>query len=208
MRNYVLIVDDKKKFLATFQKQCDEWFKKNKSQMDVVARTSTQEAKAFLKKEGGSVELAIVDIRLPTTLRGSEFLAYIKKNYPTIRRIAITAEADRGEVGAMVANRLFHGYVDKDWWDPHKKNKIWKEIKRVLNEPCDISAHSSIVAAIEQWLEQDPKMNDKKLTAMSGEETTIAQILNEIKKGTSFGKQQERTIFRIACDLFSTNIKK
>ena len=205
MRNIVLIVDDRPQFLATFAKQCVDWFKKWKPKLEVVARTSAKKARTFLKAEGDRVELAIVDIRLPTTTQGRNLLLYMKKNYPAIRRIAITAEADREEVGAMAAQQLFHGYIDKDWWEDslQKKTTIRKEIKRVLDEPCDPAAHSSIVAALERWLEQDPNMRNKKLTFMSGEHMTIAEVLDEIRNGTPLGKMQERTIFRLACDLFS-----
>jgi response regulator RpfG family c-di-GMP phosphodiesterase len=199
----VLIVDDDKRFLRTFVKRYDDFF--SRFGLEIEEKQDAKETIKYLKREGKQVELIIVDIILPVPKVAMDLLSFAKDHFPSIKRIAITAKAERKDVGKIVARRLIDGYLEKDW----KEQETKEEIKRVLQEPCEPIAHSRITEAIEGYLKQNPEAKEKKMQFLDLDKPiTVAGLLDEIKMGTPFGRRQERLLYQLAWDLFKSGRKK
>lgn len=194
MPNFGLIVDDKPEFLVTFADKYGPWFRRRG--LELVTKSSADDARRFIRKHGKSIEFAAVDILLPRPQIAIRLLMYITEHYSGIKRIAITAQADRDTIGSMVARRLIDGYVDKVW----KERRILQEFRRVLENPCDPMAHTRITEAVRQWVRHHPEMRDQHLTMLDNKKYTMADIVREIEAGTEFGKRQERLILQMAFD--------
>ena len=197
MSRIALIVDDEKAFLRQFANTYDSWF--GKTGLEIETRTSADAARRYLRKSGDDVELIIVDIKLPTAQKGMNLLSFVQEHFPIVKRIAMTAQADREVVGRIAAAGLVDGYFEKKARD----KKIRNEIRHVLDKPLDPFAHSKITEAVRRWLEQNPEAKDKEMHFMCSKDSmTICDVLTEMEKGTPFGKSMERVVFQLAWDLW------
>ena len=144
MARIALIVDDKKTYLRQFTKKHDPWFHENG--LEVETKNCAADARKYLKKSGDQVEVIIVDIRLPSAKAAMNLLSFAQENFPMIKKIVMTGQADRDDVGKMGAAGLINGYFgkDKEW----PKARVEREIKRVLDERLEPVAHSRITEAL------------------------------------------------------------
>lgn len=196
MERTVLIVDDERTFLDRFAEEHDAWF--NGLNLEVATADSVRKARQFLQKRGTEVEIVIIDIRLPQSRHAVNLFTYVRERLPAVRRIAMTVHAQKDDIGSLVAGRLIEGYFNKDW----PKQKIRKEITRVLEELCEPTTHTQISNAIRQWLDRNPAAKQQKMRTLSGRARTMEDIVSEIERGTPLGARQERLIYQLAWNLF------
>jgi len=197
MLRIVMVVDDEPGFLSRFVAAHDKWFAKAK--LEVQPAESLAKARQFLQTRGNEVEIALVDIKLPQPQQAVDLLAYLKMTTPAIKRVAMTVHAQKDDVGRLVAGRLIDGYFNKDW----TPQRIRKEIKRVLEEPCEPPTHRRIVEAVRLWLKQNPQAKKRRIPTLGRKARTLEEIAGEIEKETHFGIRQERLIYQLAWNLFA-----
>ncbi len=198
MSRLVLVVDDEGEFLRTFAERSDPLFRDFDLELETC--TTARQARSFVKKKGRDLELVIVDLMLPDIGDSMSLLTFAKNEFPGMKRIAITAHAERDDVGMMCVNKgLAHGYIEKKWSWPKQR----AEIKRVLERCADPVAHSRIVEAIEEYLERNPAEKKAKIRFLDEDEPlTLAALLDHIKRGTAFGLAQERVLYELAFEMF------
>ena len=84
--------------------------------------------------------------------------------------------------------------------------------ERIL-EIVDKAAHAletRVASVIEQWINRQPEgaKTQPYITTETGEQYSLAKILEEIRKQTNFGKEMERNILLLAIDLLTRQKEK
>ena len=101
-QDMALIVDDDRSFLDGFSHRYGQWFKRRG--LALASRDTSRGARAHLRsKEGRRVVLVLVDVLLPTPKDAMDLLSHIAGRFPHIKKIALTARAEREDVGRMGA---------------------------------------------------------------------------------------------------------
>jgi hypothetical protein len=80
-------------------------------------------------------------------------------------------------------------------------------------EVVEKAAHeldTRVAGVIEQWINQRPdeEKNTAYITSVSGKQYTLANILEEIRQQTGFGKEMEKNILLLAIDLLTRQKEK
>jgi hypothetical protein len=67
-----------------------------------------------------------------------------------------------------------------------------------------------VASVMEQWISSRPdqEKNSPYITSVSGKQYTLANILEEIRQQTSFGKEMEKNILMLAIDLLTRQKEK
>ena len=194
-QDMALIVDDDRSFLDGFSHRYGQWFKRRG--LALASRDTSRGARAHLRsKEGRRVVLVLVDVLLPTPKDAMDLLAHIAGRFPHIKKIALTARAEREDVGRMGAAGVIEGYIEKKW---HPR-KIMKEIGRVLDAPSAQVQHTMIVEALERLIKQDPEAAKRKIVFVDRGGMTFEELLQEIKRRSQFGRKQARLLFQMQID--------
>ncbi|MDD4343709.1 MAG: response regulator, partial [Eubacteriales bacterium] len=102
----ILIVDDDKRILYAFKKALE------KTNYNLLFADSGDAAFAILQSE--SIDLAIVDLRMPI-ISGYEILEKLKKDYPSIFRIALIGYVDESKILKALSKNLASSYIIKPW---------------------------------------------------------------------------------------------
>jgi response regulator RpfG family c-di-GMP phosphodiesterase len=103
----ILFVDDEEKTRKVFLKQFQDDF-------PVFLSPSVEEALLLLKSKHKEIALAIVDQRLPKR-NGNELLGIIRKNYPKILRILVSAYSDHEAMADAINIANPSAYIYKPW---------------------------------------------------------------------------------------------
>ena len=195
-----LLVDDRRDYLEGFKAEYSDCFKA--WDCEILTLDDVNKVRKLLNsKKGKRVKLVIIDILLPNHQAGLKLLSYVKKRFPQVRRIAITGLAKTQHVGEIAVGQLADGYIEKKW----SEKQIKREIKRVLEMPCDVVTHSKITEAIQRWLELNPKARNEKIQFLEPGRPPMAikDILREIESGTALGKRMERIFFQMVFDFWA-----
>jgi DNA-binding NtrC family response regulator len=199
-KRLVLLVDDHPDDREEFASHTKKVF--GRLGLEIRLCRTIAEARALLRKDGKSIELAMVDLVLKgiRVEEAKKLLRHIRQQYPSIKTIGFTAHAEKDELGELATENLLDGYAGKDW----KEARCEKEIKRTLAKPSEPMVHTRITEAIESYLKRDPDAAKKKIYLFNREEpVTVREVLDQIKKGTAFGRTQERILFQVAWERFT-----
>lgn len=101
----VLFVDDERSNLVTFAEQFEPYFA-------VLTAQSGEEALRMLEKH--TVHAVVSDQRMPG-MTGVQLLAQVKKRYPKILRVILTAYADLNDAMDAVNEAHIRWYLTKPW---------------------------------------------------------------------------------------------
>lgn len=134
----IFCVDDDPEVLAAIERDLRQHYK---NEYRIVKANSALEASAAahqLKQRGTPVALFLVDQRMPETT-GTEFLAEMKKIFPDVKKVLLTAYADT-EAAIVSINEIgLDHYLMKPWDPPDQK------LFPVLNDLlADWSVHARI----------------------------------------------------------------
>ncbi|MBN1341057.1 MAG: response regulator [Phycisphaerae bacterium] len=193
-RGIALLVDDVPQYVTEFSKKFGPWLS-SRHGLQLSGKESAKEAMRFLDaKEGQRVGLVLVDILLPIgPLPAIRLFRHVKKKHPKVKRIAITGQAQRPTIWQMADEQLIDGFVDKEFED----RQIRQEISRVIQSPRRTDLGVSVAEAVRAYLRKNPAAAQKRIHRIGGKATTLAEIAQEIEKGTEFGKTQERRILEL-----------
>ncbi|MBN2048952.1 MAG: response regulator [Spirochaetales bacterium] len=78
-----------------------------------------------LSDSDSEVKLVITDWLMPG-MRGDELLRIIKKDFPSVRGIMITGQADRDSIEAVIREGLVEGVFGKPWSEKQLLNAVRK----------------------------------------------------------------------------------
>ncbi len=155
-RHTVLIVDDEDIVLSSLRTLL---------QMDtdynvLTFRSPTQALNAIQRQP---IDAVISDFLMPE-LSGLEFLAEVKKLYPTVPRILLTGYADKGNAIKAINEIGLYQYIEKPWENEHIKmvlrngiqNKTLEETLQLKLKELDESVRScDAIASREGILRQE-----------------------------------------------------
>lgn len=112
-RPTVLIVDDEDIVLSSLRTllQLD-------TDYNVITFRSPTEALSAIQRQ--SIDAVISDFLMPE-LSGLQFLAEVKKLYPTVPRILLTGYADKGNAIKAINEIGLYQYIEKPWENEHIK---------------------------------------------------------------------------------------
>lgn len=112
-RPTVLIVDDEDIVLSSLRTllQMD-------TDYNVITFRSPTEALSAIQRQ--SIDAVISDFLMPE-LSGLQFLAEVKKLYPTVPRILLTGYADKGNAIKAINEIGLYQYIEKPWENEHIK---------------------------------------------------------------------------------------
>ena len=135
----ILFVDDEEKVLRSLERGLlDEPYNK-------LFAKSGREALEFLQRE--EVHVIVVDMRMPE-MNGLELLRIVKKEYPNIIRIVLSAYTQVTTFLTAINQGEIFRYITKPW-------KIEREFKPAIRQAIDYynlqSERDSLVAELEQY---------------------------------------------------------
>lgn len=135
----ILIVDDDKRILYAFKKALE------KTNYNLLFADSGDAAFALLQSE--SIDLAIVDLRMPI-ISGYEILEKLKKDYPAIFRIALIGYVDESKILKALSKNLASSYIIKPWNKSELTNTVsyYVNLYNELKERGILEAINSIDA--------------------------------------------------------------
>lgn len=131
----VLYVDDEPANCVVFQ----QTFKQN---FNIACVESGEAALAFLKQK--KVAVIITDQRMPG-MSGNELLATVRRAYPDVVRIVVTAFADSDPVLRAINEGLVARYVVKPWDVPELRQVIAWAVEAHVMGAGDSSLHARIL---------------------------------------------------------------
>jgi DNA-binding NtrC family response regulator len=195
-----IIVDDKQFFLRQFANKHARVFAR--MGLGVALANTAAGAMKTLRDlpDARDAKLAIVDIVLKRPRESMRLMDRIRSQYPWMKIVAITGQAERDAVGKMAAHRLIDGYIDKDWGE----DKARREIRRVSAEPSPETQEAVVVQALEHLLEKNPEARQRRYSFSGRPGMTFEDLLREIRQRSEFGRKQERLLFQMVIDFLST----
>ncbi len=152
----ILIVDDDKRILYTMKKALEN------TDYKLFFADSGDNAFTILKKE--KIDLAIVDLRMPI-ISGYEILETIKKNYPSVLRLALIGYVDEKKIMEALSNNIASSYIIKPWnnfellniinyyvslYSELKKRGILERINSISSLPTIPKLYFKITKAVEE----------------------------------------------------------
>lgn len=157
----ILIVDNDKTILYSMKKALE------KKAYNLFFADSGDNALVILKKE--KIDLAIVDLRLPI-ISGYEVLETIKKNFPSIFRLALVGRVDEKKVLQVLSNNIASSYIIKPWnnselldmidyymdlYSELKKRGVVERINSISSLPTIPDIYFKISKAVEENADMD-----------------------------------------------------
>lgn len=121
----ILLVDDERNILLALKRELHQWAREKN--IEILVATSGKEGLQIIEKHGAAVEIIISDLRMPE-MKGSDFLAEAKKQYPDILTIMLTGYSETEEIIKAVKTGLF-SYMLKPWDSETllaELNKAWE----------------------------------------------------------------------------------
>jgi CheY-like chemotaxis protein len=188
----MLVVEDNTALCRAIADDLEGWFPGYR----IDSAGSYEEAKSTLKKNQQSDQVTrviVVDEVLRGRLRGSDFIAYVDKHYPRIRKIMLAARAELDDVSkALNAGRL-DKYLLKNEYE-NNPDKLRDAVASVLDEDGGF-----IYEAILELLREAQKESGGRplLIAAGKERLTPSQLLDEIAGGTTLGQNHVKAFTKV-----------
>ncbi|MFP4484475.1 MAG: response regulator [Spirochaetota bacterium] len=117
---YILIVDDETPIIRSLTRELDGWARSNGYSVSgtVIGRLALD----FIEEHRNEVDLVIADIRMPG-MSGGDMALEIKKRYPDIKIIVLTAYNDTKEI-RKAHQAGISSFMTKPWDTEHLIHEI------------------------------------------------------------------------------------
>ena len=155
-------------------------------------------------KELGNNTIIILDMQMPQ-IDGPTFLKKVRENDYTIPVIGYTAEKDETMFMDLLKNDIF-SYVIKAQGN---YNELTESINKAIEKFKD-NIPLELGEALNEYLDRNPQLKDEKvIVKKDGEnkEISFSEIQDHLDKGTTFGKDYQKAIYKIAFEDFKEKRK-
>lgn len=191
MKTEIVVIDDQMKdndpFVRGIQKECPE---------DIVTvKQDAEEGVEYILSDLKKKVIVFLDCRFDSGIQGIEALKKIREKTSLVYIVMMSAnplsQMEEETLKAMINHRgiffISHNETDK---------------ALELIEKVEYLMDSKVDCVLEQWItEKDEKFLEEPYLIVGDVEYTLKNILNEIRLQTSFGKDVEKKIVRLAIHL-------
>lgn len=157
----------------------------------------------YIEKNLNEKLIVILDIKFPESeFDGHSMLDKIRSISSLIPVILWSAVDEKDEIFSDFINNKAFAFLKQTTSANDIVNKV-KEAYEYLN--------SNIASAIEEWIKKREKFESDKpyiITLSDGKQYTLQQILEEVRKQSSFGQQFSKDLNILTIDLLLRNKKK
>ncbi len=162
MKYAVLYVDDEEQALKYFRRGFDKQFK-------ILTANNVDQAMVILEADANSVGVVITDQRMPGR-SGVELLSELKRRWPAISRVLITAYTEIDDAVAAVNTGAVYKYVNKP--------ADFALIKQVLTDALDLHRQTIERDALAQTLKELELQRQATQAAETQREELQQRLLN------------------------------
>jgi CheY-like chemotaxis protein len=124
-QRYILVVDDEAQIIRSINRELSDWAEGQN--LTVTGTVIGPLALEFIEEHEGEVPLVIADIRMPG-MSGGDMALEIKRRYPNIKIIVLTAYNDRSEIDKARTAGI-HAFMTKPW----DRTELIRAIESALN---------------------------------------------------------------------------
>jgi len=110
-KRFILLVDDEQNILNVLKRELRQWAEKYA--LEIHTAPSAQIGLEILKERGSDTVIVVSDLNMPE-MKGSDFLLEVKKLYPVIVSILLTANSETKKI-AKAADAGIFGLMSKPW---------------------------------------------------------------------------------------------
>lgn len=164
---------------------------------------------AILKIESlGQNTIIVLDIQMPE-MNGAEVLKELREKNITCPVIGYSANKNNDKNNDMLVSLLENGLFDYIERAEKDRSNLIEAINKAIKKFKD-NIPLELGEALNEYLERNPKFRDSKVIVKdNGEnkEISFSEIQDHLNRGTTFGKDYQKAIYKIAFEDFKEKKK-